>query len=535
MILSAQLARFDSQSLVRAALAACALASVLLAVMYFRHVPMSPDGGWYAYPSFAWAEGGDPSENMTEFSKVAGAGDRPVARFGWENRLNLTVPVMGAWFEMFPASAGTIALLGVLQWLAIAGLAGAAVILATGDRMLGAAAAIFTLSDSRLIAEAISDARPDVPVLLTALALLVALVASMRNNGTIARLAAVMLAVALPLVHVTSANVIAALGAFLALAALLEWRSGRPARHAALLLAPALVMVVVFLARQPILDVLVPTTVPPELEAVGQHSLIGKLKAIIATGAAAKLGMEWTRWAQQFHAANLAHLAFLLSGIAALLALGREALRDPVARTSTALYGGILAGIIVMAAVDPHETPGHAMVLAVVGYAAAAIAIARWMVLSPTRVAPVAMVAVAGLLAGAAALKLAHTGLIHWRYGREGISVAAVRQALDAALPAPGERSVVRIEGASEVWPYLTERGQRIEIDDRDRYMVPRMADALPAEGAAVIVVTDDHYKAGWGALLNRWREAGLVTREASIGSCARTSRCMEIWRVVAK
>ena len=157
--------------------------------------------------------------------------------FGWENRSNLTVPTMGTWFSFFPASPLSIASLGTLCWIAIAVLAATAVWNVTRDRLLSLGVGLLTLSDSRLIAEAISDARPDIPVLLVAMALLVALLAMLRRPASLpAFAAALVLAAALPLVHVTAANAIAALSAFLGLWAIAQWMRGRapcplPQRH----------------------------------------------------------------------------------------------------------------------------------------------------------------------------------------------------------------------------------------------------------------------------------------------------------------
>ncbi|MCB1506691.1 MAG: hypothetical protein KDJ47_17125 [Hyphomicrobiaceae bacterium] len=511
--------------------------SLILAFMYFVNVPMSPDGGWYAYPAYAWANGGDPSENLAGFETVHRTTGNVIAMFGWENRSNLTVPAMGLWFELLPASAASIALLGLLQWLAIAMLASLAVWTVSKDWLMSAFAGLITLSDSRLIAEAISDARPDVPVLLVALGLLVAmLLVAERRGGILAILAAVALAAALPLVHVTSANAIAALSAFLVFRAFDEWRGGVRLPRLAILLLPAAVMCVTFLVRQPILDWLVPTSVPASVEALGQHSLVQKLKEIVASGFTHKLSMEIARWAHQFHPANLAQLIALLSGVAIAVWLVRS-VKDDAVRLAFLLAAGVVSGAVVMFAVDPHHTSGHALVLAVVGYSAAAIAVARARI-HATLAARYAVPAAVALLLLAAGLKLVHAGIIEARYARAGISTAQLTSALESAITEtaaafPG--SAVRIEGASEIWPYLTHRGERIEIVDPDRETFPGSKVRSPDHAARLLVISDDHYKWGWQPILNGWRQAGLITPLREIGRCGETSRCLEIYRIENK
>lgn len=508
--------------------AAVLASSAILALAYYIYVPMSPDGGWYAYPSYAWAIGADPSENMPGYVVPGPAQDRLIAKFGWENRLNLTVPFMGLWFKAFAPTSGGIAALGVLQWLTIAFLAGLAVWIISRDRLMSGAAALLTVSDSRLIAEAVSDARPDVPVLLVALALLCALLSVMRTRTAVHWVLVLLLSVVLPLVHVTAANAIACLSAFLLLLSFLSWRSGERAPACLAYLMPALIMYAVFLLRSPLLDVVVPTAVPPQIEAAGQHSLVQKLNDIVAAGFGHKLAMEWERWAHQFHIANLAHLLALLAGLAFIIGANITLLESKTGATAICLFGGFFCGVLAMFALDPHHTPGHAMVLAVIGYCASCMAVSEARsrgAISAQFVTNLVLV----LFAAVFVLKLAHTGLVGWRYEREGISTAELRRQLDAALPRDG---AVRIEGASEIWPYIVDRRQPIEITDPDRYTLSARPDALPGNGAGLLIVTDDHYKAGWQKPIADWQTAGRIAIVSRMGECGRTARCFEIYRV---
>ena len=291
-------------------------------------------------------------------------------------------------------------------------------------------------------------------------------------------------------------------------------------------------MCALFLLRQPILDWLVPTTASAEIEAIGQHSLVDKVKGIIAGGFGKKAAMEWGRWAHQFHAANLAHLLALVAGLTAAAALLRRT-EDAAVRVALCLFGGFLTGAVVMFAVDPHHTSGHAMVLAVIGYVAGGIAVARLRELGSEQWRVVA--GVLALLSLTAALKVAHTGIIYKRYAMHGISTATITSALENAIGKvkTDTGDPVRVEGATEIWPYLTHRGERIEITDPDRYTFANIADVRPDQNSHLLVVTDDHYKAGWAGTVHRWERTGLVVPMSRLGVCGGTSRCLEIYRIV--
>lgn len=155
-------------------------ASALLVALTFLNVPMPNDGAWYAYPGYAWSQGGDPSENIPGITRPSPPPARPFAAFGWENRSNLTVLFTAAWFRFLPASWRSLKALGIVQPFLLTAGVGLCVLRITRDRSLAFAAACVTSADARVIAEAAADARPDLPIAIAAVFLLGVLAPSLR-------------------------------------------------------------------------------------------------------------------------------------------------------------------------------------------------------------------------------------------------------------------------------------------------------------------------------------------------------------------
>ena len=509
---------------------AAILASIVTAVLQHVFVPISPDGGWYSYPGYAWAMGGDPSENMFG-ADLSGVGERLTATFGWENRSNLVVPITGLWFKIVPASYWSLSYFGVLQWLCISALAFAAVSLVTRDRLLALTAALITGSDSRLISEVISDARPDVPVAITALALLAALASMFKERTPLNVVLVLALAAVLPLMHVTSANSIAMLMGFVGLWVLFNRRD--QAQRGALIWAAiaCVLMAGVFLLRQPLADIIVPTAVHSEIEKVGQHSLLEKLEENFNFGLWLKLKMEWERWSLQFGPLNFAQLGMLVIGGLMGLSLLFNGKPDFAGRFGLAVLGALAASALFMFAVNPHHTPGHALVLAILAYAGAAAVLHSAKengILQGRSLAGLCTV----LMLMIVTLKIVHSAFVYHRFAREGISNAGIERALNDAVPRDGR---VKIMGASEFWPYLAARKQRIDFVDPNRMFVPKGPSSGDYSGVSVLAVNEDHISWGWGEAIDRWQAQGLIRPLAKVGECGRTKRCLAIYAFKAR
>ena len=96
---------------------AAVVASLALLVVYFIWAPITNDGAWYAYPAYAMHMGGDPSENLPDVALPAADSARVVAKFGWENRSSLVVPVLARWFDVFGAGWIQLKVFGLLTLL----------------------------------------------------------------------------------------------------------------------------------------------------------------------------------------------------------------------------------------------------------------------------------------------------------------------------------------------------------------------------------------------------------------------------------
>jgi hypothetical protein len=520
-----------------AAASATIISSLLLAAVLFLYVPIECDGTWYSYPAFAWSQGGDPSENIPGTKRPSPPPERPVAKFGWENRSNLTVLITRFWFDLYTPSWISLKILGALQVLLIVALSSISVWLLTEDWVAALLIASLVLSDSRVLAAGLSDARPDLFILAFALALLIAVWGAVERRKAFALGAAILLSLLLPTLHVTAANAIAF---FLALLGLLELgnhhRAGASRRLGLTLLFAAL-LIGAFFAKQPLLDLLIPTRVPLSAQAEYRQSPHEELVKIIHHGLQAKVSMEWLRWSRYFFPANIAHFLFIVAGAAAAVLLWRRRVPLPAATWAIALTVAFAAAALSMFAFDSHLIVQHAIVLAVLGYVGSAVAVAVtndvgiW---SRARTG----VLIAILLGLIALLKAGNSYNLYREYVRQRISNPAEQAALSGAIPTAGD---VTILGPAEIWPFLSNRRQPLMlIDDihalyRDNDGQFRL-DVDRADLSAVnYLVLNKRYYSTWhfDEAVVAWRAQGLIKQLSEVGDCNRTVECLQIYWVV--
>jgi hypothetical protein len=504
-------------------------ASLLLARLYFVHLPLGVDGGWYSYPAYAWSMGGDPAENSLDVATTPGEAGRPVAKFQWLNRTNLTVPFTAGWLAWLGPSWQSLRWLGVAQLAAVLVLAAVAIGMVARQRLFVGLGVLAVLADSRLLSIAVSDARPDITVSIVALMLLISIVRAVRTGSRLAAGTSALLCVALPLVHVTSSNVIALLAGFICAWALLE-RDASP-RGVWLIwpLAAIALMGLGFLLREPILDWLVPTSVPPAIEGAFRQDLGDKLRGMLEAGARAKLGMEAQRWREYFLIGNAAQLAVLAVGLAAAAWAWRRRPPTPESSIAIALMAGLVVAALAMLLTNPHRTVYHLLPLAVLGYVGAVGSLEAALGEADAHAIPTVRLAI-GLVGLMLVLKLAQIAGVVRTFARPGISNAAIEAMLAHEL---GRARVSQIVGPAELWPYLTHTRRNILILDRDRAYVPQLPDHADFRTASHLVINADYAAHGWAGAVARWRAQGLIEPVAALGYCGATPACLEIYRLV--
>jgi hypothetical protein len=512
------------------------LSSLVLAAFFLVYVPIGADGGWYSYPAYAWSQGGDPSENIPGTAWPSPLPERPVAKFGWENRSNLTVLLTKDWFDLYSPSWLSLKIFGALQVLLIAALAALAVQMITSDRIAAFFAACLVLSDSRILAAGLSDARPDLFIAAFALGLLATLWAAFERRNTGALIGAIALALLLPMLHVTAANAISFLLVLLGLLALAHRHDRDAARWMGLTMLFAALLLGAFFGKQPLLDLWIPTHVSTGAETAYRHNMLHELGTIIEGGVLAKLRMEWLRWTQYFFTANTAHFLLVLAGMVAAVGLWRRRVRQPGAVWAIALTVALPAAVISMFAFDSHTMVQHAIVLAALGYVACVVAIAAarsagiW---SSARTAEVF-----GVLLGMIVLvKLGNAYKLYGEYVRQHVSNAAEVAALRGAIPATGD---VKIIGPTELWPLLSDRRQSVTLVDNDRavfrdnhhdYRLDADRDYI---GASYLVLNKEYYSTWFfNEAAAAWTRQGLIRQVAEVGDCNRAVQCLQIYAFV--
>jgi hypothetical protein len=520
------------------------IAALLLACLFFYYVPFGSDGGWYAYPGYAWAHGGDPSENIPGVARPSPPPDRPVVKFSWENRSNLTVLLTRAWFELAPSSWAGLKALGALQLVILTVLIGVAARQVTNSFPLALLAALMVASDSRVIAAACADARPDLFIVIVAVGLLILLIAALESVKRTPIVLAAAGAVVLPLLHVTAANAIAYVIAFLACYVVLGRDRAGSARRRSIALLIVLLLIAVFFLRQPILDHIIPTKVPEGLEIPYRHVIADELRGIIDHGLVAKLTMEATRWREYFFVANTGHFIFLVLG---LVVAARLALRTlPPAKTrppydikviqALSLSAGFVVGFGTIFVFDSHTMTQHALVIAVLGYLGSVASLGaaeQASLISKTRLVQIGCL----LLGVGAVLNIAHSFSLYRQYAAFGMSNPRAEAAILDALPKQGD---IRIIGPTEIWPYLATRRQPLLLFDNERAvfrhhgwvfdsnLYPYFADS------SYLIINKAYFGFdGWGLAVKQWTRDGLIVRVAEVGNCELAMECYQIYRKI--
>lgn len=517
-------------------------AASVLALMFFYFVPFGSDGGWYAYPGYAWAHGGDPSENIPGVARPTPPPDRPFVKFSWENRSNLTVLFTRAWFAVAPSSWSSLKAFGVLQLIVLTVLIGVAAKQVTNHNALALLAALMVASDSRVIAEACADARPDLFIAIFAAALLIAVMAALESAKRMPYVVAAAFALALSMLHVTSANSIAFVVGFLGCYLVLGRHRPDATRRQLIASLIALLLISGFFLKQHILDILIGTHVPQSLEMDYRHDLVVELKAIFDRGFLGKSMMEATRWRQYFFTADTAHFIFLLFGIAIALRVAfatppasrRGLPRDVKVIQALSLMVGFVAAVGSISIFDSHTMTQHAMVIAVLGYLASVAVLgvaAQASMISRTRLAQICCV----VLGVGAALNIAHSYSLYRQYGAFGVSNPAAEAVILGALPKEGD---VKIIGPTEIWPYLADRKQPLLLFDNERGVFRHHGwvfdiDRYPYfADASYLIVNKAYFESdGWGIGIQQWTRQGLIVKLAEVGDCRLATECYQIYR----
>jgi hypothetical protein len=523
---------------IAAAVVASIVASLILAVTTFVYVPLCVDGGWYSYPAYASSQGGDPSENLPGVARTQPLPNRAVARFGWENRSNSTVLLTDAWFRVVPPSWISVRIFGALQLVLLAVLIAIVVMQLTGSPLLSLFTGCLIASDSRVITEALSDARPDLFIAITGAGLLVLLTTALRSVRPGAVIAAAAVAIVLPTLHVTAAFTIAFFFVFLGMCVVLGNRLANANYRLSVAVLIGALLLASFLLKQHLLDVLIPTQVPLGVEDRFRHHLADELQSIRLGGPMAKLAMELTRWSQYFFRANTVHFLFTLVGLFFAVKVIRKSPYDLPTTLAVSLVVGALSAAIALLVTDSHTMIQHALVVAVLIYAGCAIMLAmaqRASLLDATRLRQVVFYT----LAAGALLNCGTAFHVYRQYHDAQISNAAQAAFLLDTLPRSGDLKII---APTEIWPLLTARRQPLLIIDSNRNVFhennrPFDLDADPDfAGASYLILNKQYYEDfGWKDVAAAWSRNGLITFSRQLGDCDRGVECLKVYAFTAQ
>lgn len=482
-----------------------AIMAFSLAASYAWFVPLRTDGGWYSYPGYALSQGRDPSENLLPLSQIATRQVSGVsAVFRWENRSHLVVRLHQAWFTLFGTTILSLKVFGAIQWLGVATVVGWAIWLACGSRPAAVAGAIAALSDSWLIAAALADLRPDVPIALVACLCLLAITRYQRGGMTAWLFLAYVLAVALPLLHFTGILALVFCGVFASTLAGLSASDGPRKRLA--MVGIGLAGGLAFFFRQRLLDSMIPTSLPPELESTFRPDLGLKLRQIVAHGVLDKMLVEAGRWSDYFLLSNAVHSVFIGVGLSCL-AVRATGVGTQATRLRYALLAAFAASVIATLA-DPHATVSHLIPIAALAYVAAGVGLVS---LSRTRseraaLATALLCILAAAVKGSHALAVARAGLA------TQVSNAALASFVSKHLDTRDSRVVI---APTLLWPYVDASRSVVLVDPGARSW------SLTDERwqfVSALALDEDILGRNWRALTAALVSCGSITRVASFG-----------------
>jgi hypothetical protein len=496
-----------------------------LLCLYFYYVPFNSDDGWYAYNAYAWSAGGDPAENNPDANTTI-TSDRPVAKFGWENRTNLTVVIQRLALALVPPDWLGLHILGFAQIIILIAASALLVYRTTRDRVYIAFVCALLLSDTSVIAAGATGARPDLFIAIFVVAIVATYLRVTESSNQLRLIGLFVLVAALPLLHATSAVAIAFLVAFVWSMQVLPQLQGRSSSPLILPASVTLVLAIFFLFRETINNLIIPTQVPHAMEQLYRHDLMAKLLGVIHNGAVHKIVTEWGRFRGYFGIGNLAHFAVIVAGgVTTIFSLRRRGLTTDLVIPS-AMYVALVIAAVAMIAGDPHGTSGHILPLAVLGYVAAASSF--WAVEGSFRIGSLGLTTCLSILLGAIlALKIGNVAALISHLPREGISNAAYASKLPSIL-----RGQATIVGPTEIWPYLTDPGQRILILDRMRSALPASVNEGDLAKSSALVINEDYAGYGWKDLIEKWAKEGLVSPLAKLGDCGHTRWCLEAYAI---
>jgi hypothetical protein len=257
-----------------------------------------------------------------------------------------------------------------------------------------------------------------------------------------------------------------------------------------------------------LIDVLVPTRLTAAAELPFRHNLTTKFREIVELGIAAKLSAEVGRWSDYFFISNAAHLVFVGLGASGLVASIVRS-DDPRRRTiRLALLAALLAAPVAMV-LDPHETPSHAVPLALLAYIASGVGLLGLLDVTPSRFLRSGLVALgilALLIKGAHASQLIRSSVAG---GVSNRNVAAfVRQSLE-----PGANQLA--VAPTLLWPYVDPTRSVVLIDPGSRAWEPTDP---RLQSISMVILDRDFLARGWNAVARAMVQCGAFVKTGSLG-----------------
>lgn len=471
-----------SRATVYSCLGVALLSAVFLVTVQIVDVPLSVDGGWYSYPSFAASQGRDPYSYqlpLEEARKLPGL----KALFSFETTSSLRTAYAIPWFSVFGGKEIGIRLLSLLELVLVVALCCLLYASGAGRWQIPVLLTALLLTDKAFLLSAANDFRPDLALAGMGVALYLVLRMSRGSAKRIvlACVVAAGLALTSPVAAVPLAVVFAAIGTD----ALLLESVDRRRRLIEVALVGA-VAAIALVGRNAFFLSLFNT----QINVVDPVDSSARIASLLSNGFAAVAGKELGRYKEYFLISN-AHLLLAIGLWVVLLVRPRKD-TPHVVRHLLGLFIGLGGGMLVLAFLDPHGTADHLIPLMPFVLLVGGRVQATRGRLAETLLAVVVSIGAVGSIA------VAGKGVMEAR--RTGTNNAWLRRALAGLVQEP--RSYLMI-GPTELWPYFP-KNRDILILDVTRSAATLSTQAIPWNEVDYVLLNGDYAVDEWTQALGR-------------------------------
>ncbi len=341
------------------------LSSVILICTYFYYVPLGVDGGWYSYPAYELSKGEDPNTNLLsiqELQEKKGIN----AKFGFSTRKLRLIPV-SLWIKLMGYNITRLKYYSLLELCILFILVFYTFLIHASTVKKALLFWCIFITDSLIISLGASDVRPDLAVAIVSILSFIAISKIIKSIDILWLFVGGISCFFLFSFHITAALPLSFIVFYTLCAIIVFWRSLNLAQIYSLVII-ILSGVLGVLYSKSIVNIFLPTKIIPNLKS---PPLFDKISTLISSGFVPIISKEFHRWTEYFFISNYANFLLLITGIMLCIYYSyllitsqpRTVRISKPTKEFLITFFSCFVSIIVLALMDPHDTPHHAVPL----------------------------------------------------------------------------------------------------------------------------------------------------------------------------